>query len=200
MPQNHAQGMLFHSDYKEQLLQHSTSTETLLSWQQYEIPESPLKVAPNDYPYKAPTSLFTVVRYLSEIFLQQLSQMTFFASTYYSSWSLILDSTKYSREHPEITRTCDLPLLNKDNIVELFKHLKIPDEWYSDCDISKWTGRPGLFSDYLVKDLLNNPPLNQDKFKSLYDKSLINAKQCVGGYLDDIKLNQIVNTINKYVD
>jgi hypothetical protein len=161
-----------------------------LAWQQYEVLNN--KKKPKHYPYKDATSLFSVFRYLSEIFLLQLSQMTFFASTYYESWSTIIDSTKYARAQPEITRTCTLPLLDERGIKKTLKELKITPQWCFDCDLSKWYGRPGFFYDYLAISLLENPPSNKKTFVDMHETALSEAKECVDRFFNDTKLNNIV--------
>ena len=175
------------------MLVENVSKDDLLSWRQYEMLNSNKK-QPKGYPYKNATSLFSVFRYLSEIFLLHHCQMTFFVSTYYASWSTILDSTKYSRAQPKISQKCVLPILNEEGINKTLAELNIPRQWCFNCDLSIWHGRPGFFYCYLVQSLLQSPPKNKRSFEEMHEYALSEAKDCVDLFFNDIKLNKIVYT------
>jgi hypothetical protein len=196
MPQREAVGLLFHSDYKERLKER-VSKETLLLWQQYEV--DAIKYAPAGYPYSASTSLFSVFRYLAEIYLKENKQMTFFASTHYNSWISMLDITKYSREKPQFLRRWDLPLLTTKGIKKALGSINIPQEWYNNLDLKIWQGSPGLFYDTLLLRILTNSPNSKADFVKISNEERITAVKYFEAQLNDQKLNIKVLKLSKKV-
>jgi hypothetical protein len=188
-----AKGFVLHSDYQ------SYHEEKLFQWHQFEV--SPKTKPKNDYPYKVATSLYSCFRYLAEEMIKDNKQMTFFASTYFSSWVPLLDTTKYSRQKVEIIHKSDLPILklDEDKLSKLLKEVtstNIPYEDWIQEDIEVWNGRPGFLYCFLLGAIIRNPPASKSEFKSIWTASYNEALNSIANYIDNPLLNASVSFFN----
>jgi hypothetical protein len=189
IPANIGQGMLLHSDYKEKL--RICGTVKLFEWHSYE--QEPNLGKPDDYEYQAPTTLYSCFRFLAEEYLVRNKQMTFFASTYFSSWVPLLDKSKYSRAKLEIEEISDLPTLNLDiqQLARIIKHSVGKELTWEDWlqgvyeRITIWNGRPGFLYCILLPKLMSTPPTTREEFLEIWEKARREAVRKVRGYIDN---------------
>ena len=197
VPVNIGQGILLHSDYKEQL--RVCGADKLYEWHMYE--QKPTLGKPKDYKYQAATTLYSCFRFLAEEYLLKNKQMTFFASTYSSSWVPLLDKSKYSRTKLLIEEICDLPTLKLDisKLARIIKHCINKEQNWEDWlqgvsdRITLWNGRPGFLYCILLPKLIFTPPTSKEEFLDIWSKATIEAVKKVKGFLDNPIVNAKVN-------
>jgi len=151
-------GCVFHTDYKTHSNISPGGPTKVLSWQNYEIRGSLTRDIPDDYPYKASTSLYSVFRYiLEELLLDNKAPVaSVFASTNYLSWSKFLDTSLHSREKLEFIKFWHSHILTQSEINTVLQTMKAAEALLK-CDTSIWASRPGFFFACAYQTLLSLP-------------------------------------------
>jgi len=201
LPLHEAIGMLFHSDYKR------WKPEDVLGWQRHELSRSKAtawpdwanrKRTPRGYGgYAGPTTLFSGFRWILEQYLQgpgDVRQTAIFASTAFSAWEPLMDTSKYSREKPVIERVYVQRMLSRKellHVIETEEARSIDDEDERravSSKLSTWCGRPGFFFDRFL------PRFREQSCGTLLDR-IEKAHEAAEALLTENTFTDALNTL-----